>query len=433
MTNVTDRLDAALSGRRGSADEDIMPLVAAWHALEPLRSVPSRSPEAEQVGLRAFLSEAAQIRAKAVSAPPTARRNGWIFQLPTSNVRTPKSGKEHSPVFALAVKLVLVLALSVGGVGTTALAAQGSLPNDLLYPVKLATEDVGLALTADPQARLNLLLEQAQVRTIEMARLAERNEAIPGDVPLRLQTQLEAALHVAAQLGEPQMIAALGQICRATQTQSQLMKQVRLRDPQNQALQAAERALTRTRGMCELGLSEPQRLRHRINDGRPDTTPDQPDATPGEGNGYGPGPQATPCNECTPQGDQNQYRNQYGPQPTGTPEPGSGCGPGPQATPCGGCTPEGDQNRNQHQNQYGPRPSGTPDPGDGYGPGPQATPCGECTPQGDQNQYGPGPQPTGTLEPGAGNSSGPDSQLTESPGNENDNGNDSGGGGNGRP
>jgi hypothetical protein len=407
MTDVTDRLDAALSDKRMYADENVMPLLAAWHALEPLRPVPPRSPEAEQAGLRAFLHEAAQIRAKTVSVLPAPRRNEWTFKL----------GKESSPMFALAVKLVLALTLGLGGVGTTALAAQGSLPNDLLYPVKLATEDVRLALAADSQVRLNLLLEQAQVRTTEMARLAGRNESIPEDVPLRLQTQLEAALHAAAQLDEPQMIAALEQIRQATQTQSQLLEQVRLRDPQNEALQTAERALTRTRDMCDLGLSEPQRFRERINDGHRDTAPGQPDATPGEGNGDGPGWQTTPCGDCAPQGDQNQYRNQYGPQPSGTPEPGNGYGPGPQATPCGECTPEGDQNQNQHQNQYGPQP--TPQSGDdggnSYGPGPQATPCGDCTPEGDQNQYGPGPQPT------------------ESPGNGNENDNDSGGAGSGRP
>src|SRR3990172_1679718 len=127
MTDVTDRLDAVLSGQRRDADEDVMPLLAAWHALEPLRSVPPRSPETEQAGLRVFLDEAAQTRARAVSTSLAVRRNGWTFKL----------GKERSPMFALAVKLVLALTLGLGGVGTTALAAQGSLPNDLLYPVKL--------------------------------------------------------------------------------------------------------------------------------------------------------------------------------------------------------------------------------------------------------------------------------------------------------
>jgi len=281
-------------------------------------------------------------------------------------------------MFALAVKLMLALALSVGGAGTTALAAQGSQPNDLLYPVKLFTEDVRLALASDPQARIDLLLEQAQMRTTEMARLAAQGQSIPEEVPLHLQMHLETALQTAAQLADPQMQAALEQIRAAVQTQTQIMAQWRENAPAEVGLrlQTAERAMIQTRELCELGLSEPQLLRERLTANRPDSAPDQPEMLPGAGNG--PGPQTTPCGDCTPEGDQNQY------------------GPGPQSTSCGDCTPHGDSNQNQ------------------YGPGPQATPCGDCTPEGDRNQYGPGPQPIDTPKPGEGHGPGP--RSTEPPG-----------------
>lgn len=306
-------------------------------------------------------------------------------------------------MFALAVKFMLALALSAGGAGTAALAAQGSQPNDLLYPVKLFSEDVGLALAADPQAQIDVLLEQAQVRTTEMAQLAAQGQSIPEAVPLRLQTHLETALQTAARLGDPQMQAALAKIRAQVQTQAQLMAQALDNAPAEVGtrLQTAERAMIQTRDLCDLGLSDPELLRERLIANRPETAPEQPEMIPGEGNG--PGTPATPCGDCTPEGDQNQY------------------GPGPQATPCGDCTPEGDQNQYQ------------------YGPGPQATPCGDCTPEGDQNQYGPGPQPDDTPE--AGDSYGPGPQPTEPPGDGDDNSNGPasqppampGDGGSGRP
>ena len=380
MTEFDDHLDTALAGHI-PADGDTAPLLAALHGIDSLRDVPPRDPDTARAGLQALLNEAAAMR-PAVSAPAAPRRNGWTFKLK----------KEGSPMFAV-VKLALVLALSLGGVGATTVAAQGSLPNDLLYPVKLASEDARLALAGQGQPQIDLLVELASVRTREMARLAENGQDIPESVPLRLQTHLQTALQVAARLGDAQMPAALGQIHAAVQTQTQTMHQAHLHASAEagEQLRLAERDMTRTRELCELGLSDPQLLRQRITTNRPDFAPDQPDFTPGQG--VGPSPQATPCGECTPQGDQNQYQNQeqyqYGPQPTQ--RPGNPGDPDPQATLCGECTPQGDQNQNQEQHQYGPQP--TPAPG---------------------NDNGSGPQPTSNPEAGSGNRV-PDTQPSPSP------------------
>ena len=68
--------------------------------LEPLRFTPDRSEAAAQSGLQDFLNEAARLRPP-VSARPQRRLTGWMF----------KSNQERSPMFALAIKLVLVLAV----------------------------------------------------------------------------------------------------------------------------------------------------------------------------------------------------------------------------------------------------------------------------------------------------------------------------------
>ena len=56
-------------------------------------------------------------------------------------------------MLALAIKLVLVLAVMFGGAGVTAAAAQSSLPNEALYPVKLLVEEVQLSLAPSPTRR----------------------------------------------------------------------------------------------------------------------------------------------------------------------------------------------------------------------------------------------------------------------------------------
>ena len=169
--------------------------------LDALRFTPDRSEAAARSGLRDFLDEAATLR-PTVSARLPRRLTGWMF---TSN-------QERSPMFALAIKLVLVLAVMFGGAGVTAATAQSSLPNEALYPVKLLIEDVQLGLASTPDAQIDAQLAHAQQRVREMVQLADRSVEIPADVPLRLQMQLQAALQIAAQLDDQAMPAALDRI-----------------------------------------------------------------------------------------------------------------------------------------------------------------------------------------------------------------------------
>ena len=67
-----------------------------------------------------------------------------------------------------------------------------------------------------------------------MAQLADRGAAIPADVPVRLQTQLQATLQIAAQLDDQSMQAALDRIQLRTQDQLREMDRLHL----NEAAQA---------------------------------------------------------------------------------------------------------------------------------------------------------------------------------------------------
>jgi hypothetical protein len=67
---------------------------------------------------------------------------------------------------------VILISMLAGG---TAYAAQGSVPGDLLYPVKLGAEDARLLIASDSSAKVKLNLEFAQTRLAEMNELANRD------------------------------------------------------------------------------------------------------------------------------------------------------------------------------------------------------------------------------------------------------------------
>ncbi len=397
MIELMDRLDESI--RRGRAtDPEVEPWLATLAALDPLRDVPQRSAAPAEAGLAAFLNEAHSLP---VSAPSPARHHGWkVFPF----------RKEH-PTMNVLASLALVLTLVFGGAGATAYAAQSSQPDEALYGVKLATEDLRLGLSADPQERLTLALTLVQVRTQEMVRLVELERAVPEQLGLRLQNHVETALQAAAELGDAPLAAALAQVTERSQTQLQTVIRLRDQAPEDPGLQGAEAALTQLQTMAQLGQDDPGQFRQRARSGQTAPTASAPTAsapavvdestvvapptaTPLPLNpGYGPG--TGDCQDgtitCTPE----QDGNSYGPGP-GNPSVTPGTGPIstlPAGNPDAGVGP-GDSSGNGP----GGQPDVTPNPtagngGGAYGPGPMNTPAPEasCTPELDGNGPGPGP------------------------------------------
>jgi hypothetical protein len=98
------------------------------------------------------------------------------------------------------VLVSIVLAVLIGG-GRVASASGRALPGDVLYPVKVAAEDVRLSF-ADDEAAFHLYLEFSGTRVHEMERLAtvERFEDVPVAAN-RLERQLRSAADVAQAVG----------------------------------------------------------------------------------------------------------------------------------------------------------------------------------------------------------------------------------------
>ncbi|MFN8598340.1 MAG: DUF5667 domain-containing protein [Anaerolineae bacterium] len=331
------------------------------HQLEPLRAVPSRSDTAARAGLQAFLNEAAQLR-PSVSTPDRVRPTGWksLFQPARSSM-------------LLIAKIALIFTLIVGGAGATAVAAQGSLPNEPLYPIKLLIEDVQWGTAQNAESQINVQLAHAQERVREMTQLADRDSVVPAEVSARLQTQLQSALQIAAQLDNPSLQTAMQYIDAQVMTQAQTLAQVQAHRPDDQGLRNAVQTLNQTQAMAQLGLTDPAAFRARFRSGRPI---DQP-TPPGPAASHTPQathvmtatrtlqPSRTPMPSHTPQALRT-------PASTGTPQ-GNSYGPGPAVTPNQGATaqPVATPIGGGEGHEYGSQP--TAQPGNG---GPQSTPVG---------------------------------------------------------
>jgi hypothetical protein len=275
MNKRDERIDQAVNNfiQNGEMGEELQPYSEALQALKALKAVPDMDPERARQRRRAYLGQVDPMQAP-VSRRRTSRLNGWrsIFQ------------KERSPMFAIA-RTITIAAILLGGTAGTAFAAQDSLPDQALYPVKTLIEDVRIGLTNDPQAEFDLLMTYIDERFAEIQSMAQNGEPVGDEVQLRLRNQFRNAFQNAAELDEPAMLQAMEQVRTKSQQQLNILNQLNLGagTGPNSNLDVAERAVIRSRIQAEQALEDPTTLRNRFGTERPEGAPDQPDVTPGEG------------------------------------------------------------------------------------------------------------------------------------------------------
>ena len=105
------------------------------------------------------------------------------------------------PGWATAVAIALALLLAGGG---TVIAAAGSMPDEPLYPVKIASEQVQLALTPSSLGKAELYANLADKRVVEIIYIASKGDAKRVElITQRLNNYLaRIASLVSAQRGE---------------------------------------------------------------------------------------------------------------------------------------------------------------------------------------------------------------------------------------
>ena len=346
-----------------------------------LRPITPRTPQAAKRGKNNFLAQAQSISAP-VSKMNEQRHTRWIYSL-----QKYFKSKEYSPMYATIASFVLVLALMFGGTGAAVSAAQNSLPNQSLYPVKTFTEDLALRYTFRSTQRFQMELDYATRRLTEMAHLGKMGQEVPETTFQRLEEHLDQALIIAAQFEEAEMIRALHQIRERLQLHIEAIPDDLDHDP----LMIRIRETIQSRlSWAESGLDEPNIFRHEAqirtrfelapqmnNSYGPGPGP-LPEQEPGE-QGFSPGPQEPmPKNEaCQNEGCDPAAEGEFGPGPhTGEDHPEDNPGPNPD--------PAGDYNHEQ-----GSDADQNPDPGmDGNG-----SSSNPDQPQGNDSSKGNGGKP----------------------------------------
>ena len=183
------------------------------------------------------------------------------------------------------------MVLSTGGV---AAAANGSLPGDLFYDLKLAAEDVALSFADAGVSRGEGLLGQATTRVEEAHTAAEREQTAAAAAGLRLaddHTRDGAQEYLATYLdtGDTEVLQSLGDWVVTTNRQLDLMPPVEgdaaaaladLRTSLNRIGQRIEVLVTGACTSCALGVhdnpaADPSISRGTQADGTPPTPPSQ--------------------------------------------------------------------------------------------------------------------------------------------------------------
>jgi hypothetical protein len=305
-----------------------------------------RDPQRAKLGSEKFIAEARKI-AKNVSFSQDLRHTGVRGQKQAFRLFM---RKESSPMFNTITSIIIALSLVLGSGVATVAASQTSIPGDLLYEVKLASESIEMDLTSDPISQFALALELVQERADEINTLLLEGTIPTEAVQTRYKAQIEQAMAIAAGLSGENAVPALEQLQIQLEAENRAFTENQKNaSPLSESAMAQVRTMLEERmRMIETGQTNLLQLRQQLQVQEQLNNPDQ--GQQGENSVNGNGQQ-----DSTTTGGGNPWVE-------GTPTPNSSYGPGPgecEST----CTPQGDGQGNN------PQTYGTPVPNASYGYG----------------------------------------------------------------
>jgi len=155
-------------------DECLEQLLVGGKTIEQcLQSYPEQAAE-----LKPLLETALVVKKASTIQPPAEfkARARYQFRSALQEAASPRSRPFFGwlPRWATVLTIVLVVLLAGGG---TIAAAAGSMPDDFLYPVKLATEQVQLVLTPSQIGKARLCARFADRRVAEIIYIAGKGDA----------------------------------------------------------------------------------------------------------------------------------------------------------------------------------------------------------------------------------------------------------------
>lgn len=228
IAGILDNCIEAL--RRGKTANDCLATYPDAAAdLAPLLQTATRISAAPKVqvpesvmlaGKAAFLQEAAILRAESQRPQTNPKQRLGLVANPTF-VLPRLRPLAWAPALSLVLAVILVLSTA-----TSAFAASRSLPDDALYPVKLAAEQVQLALTTNPVERADLTMGFAERRGDEIATLSQMGRQVDPPTIERLSAESRQALASIGQVNDDAMKPRLQRYLAVVEQQQNLLNQV---------------------------------------------------------------------------------------------------------------------------------------------------------------------------------------------------------------
>ncbi len=311
--------------------------------LDVLKSTPDRNLDQAKSGRSVFLSQAARIAAD-VSPEGIKRHKNWNQKHP---INLFERRKEHVPMLSTFTSIILAISLLLGGSGATVAAAQTSEPGDLLYNIKLLSENTALNLTANPESQFELALTLVDRRANEILSMLEQGDLVTDETLTRYREQIEQAMFLAMNMQEEEILPAIEQVQNRLNNQQQTLNQTKINGSAETIaamIQTRDMIQERLRILQESQLSllqtmEQERIQEQLKNPESGNSPTN----------FGESAQKTPndsdsVNTETPsnypgngQGNQN-----FWPTPTPSPVTTVNGGNG-QNTPSGSGSPQGNQ------------------------------------------------------------------------------------------
>lgn len=158
-------------------------------------------------------------------------------------------------IFTIATIFVLLLG---GGISTV--AAQTSLPGEVLYPVKTLVEDIELGLVTNPEIKFQIASKLANLRMEEIQELIENEKPVPEQAYFDWQMQLYTVLECALQSENPD--AKLLQVREMVMQQARQSNEGELRGEPIPNLY--QNTLQSQMNLMDAGMAEPQNLMNEL-------------------------------------------------------------------------------------------------------------------------------------------------------------------------
>jgi len=205
-----------------------------------VRQVPQAvpSPQAKAAGRQRLLAAVARKRREKVQARPgLLRRLGQSAAILVQPLVQP----QRQPLRLAQAIAVLLVIVSLISAGTVAVAA-GSLPDSPLYPIKLTTERVQLALTTTPAGKARLHITYSERRLQEARTLWEAGKGLSEATVQAIKSENVAARTAIGRASEQERPNLWADFALLTEKQQKALEEMKSKVPPSD-LEAIEEAL----------------------------------------------------------------------------------------------------------------------------------------------------------------------------------------------